>query len=647
MVLAKPRATTRQASSQAQPKRSDTSAATVPRGRDVIFQYLADAGVTRLFGVPGTNEIPIIDGTKDSRYHIEYVPCLHENIAMGAAMGYARASGKPGVVELHVTPGVGHGLGNLFNAAKSRVPMIVLCGQQHSELLLQEPLLASDLVRVARQYTKWAYEVRSVNELPMAMQRAVKTALTPPTGPVLLSIPWEFTVQQVGYQTTPKVTKIATGAAGDAAAIKQAAEILAAARHPVIVAGDGVGAANAWKQLGALAEQIGAPVYCEQLGSYLNFPNSDHHWQGELPNTQKDMQAVLDPHDTAFLCGFNGQAQLVVFKWSDGPLIPTTLTQVYLHDDPWEIGKNYYGDCAILGDIAATLPLITKQVPKAAKYDAAAVAERNKNLHAYGASRDTHLREYAEVVLSGARDQGSDVIPADQVAMELRSLQDNKVITKPITLVNEAISDTTAFQAYLEFDSPNSYLAAEGGSLGYSMPASIGVKLAVGDSRMVINAVGDGSTLFYPHTWWTTYGQQLPILYLITNNLEYKTLIVGLDAIKTAYRWTPTAAADYLQLDANPVDFVALATAFRIDAARVSRPAELTAALTTAVHVVQQKRKPYVLEIMTDRSIKPVSAGHNGSPKSRARAAELTFPRLDTYFANMGGIREYDTFGPA
>ena len=654
MAVTKSRTTVRKASGQAQAQRVTSSNTTpVVRGRDVIFQYLADAGVTRLFGVPGTNEIPIIDGTKDSQYDIEYVPCLHENIAMGAAMGYARTSGKPGVVELHVTPGIGHGLGNLFNAAKSRVPVIVLCGQQHSELLLQEPLLASDLVRVARQYTKWAYEIRSANELPMAMQRAVKTAMTPPMGPVFLSIPWEFTIEPVSYKTTPKVTKIATGAAGDAAAVKQAGELLGSATNPVIVAGDGVGAANAWKQLAALAQQIGAPVYSEQLGSYLNFPSSNFHWQGELPPDQKTMQKVLEPHDTAFLCGFNGQAQLVVFKWADGPLIPASLTQVYLHDDPWEIGKNYYGDSAILGDIAATLPLITRQVSKAAKYDAAAVAVRNEKLRKQADQRDRKLQEFAKAVRFAADEHRTNVIRGEQIAIELRRLQDSHTISKPVTLVNEAISDTPAFQAYLDYDSPNSYLAAEGGSLGYSMPASLGVKLAVGDTRLVINAVGDGSTLFYPHTWWTTYGQKLPILYLITNNLEYKTLIAGLKVIGDTYRWTPTGAADYLRLDANPVDFVALAHAFRIDAARVSEPAQLADALKTAVQAVEQKHKPYVLEIMTDRTLPPPQPQSNGSRKTRtvptgsAETTDLTFPRLDTYFASIGGIREYDTIGPA
>src|SRR5690349_13499420 len=106
-------------------------------GRDVVYDYLRDLGVRYMFGVPGVNEIPLIDGTSVAENDVTYVPCLHENIAVGAAMGYARASGKPGVVVLHVTPGAAHGIGNLFNAYRSRIPLVVLCSQQHSELILQ------------------------------------------------------------------------------------------------------------------------------------------------------------------------------------------------------------------------------------------------------------------------------------------------------------------------------------------------------------------------------------------------------------------------------------------------------------------------------------------------------------------------------
>src|SRR5262245_2437449 len=299
--------------------------------RDYVFDILRELDIRYLFGVPGTNEIPIIDGCSLKQNRVTYIECLHENIAIGAAMGYAHMTGKPGVMLVHVTPGIGHSLGNLFNAWRSRTPLVILCCQQHNELVTQEPLLASNVVQVASQYTKWAHELRSWEEMPMVLQRAFKEALAPPTGPVFVALPWEFTIHAIGPDDRVRgVTRIASHFTGDAAAVQQAAAVLAKAQKPVIIAGDGVGYANAWPELQKLAALLGAPVYLQGFSSLANFPNDDDHWQGELPGDQQQTQQRLKPHDVAFLCGFAAQAQVAVFKYADGPLIPSSIRQIYL-----------------------------------------------------------------------------------------------------------------------------------------------------------------------------------------------------------------------------------------------------------------------------------------------------------------------------
>ncbi|MGZ5433734.1 MAG: thiamine pyrophosphate-binding protein, partial [Thermoanaerobaculia bacterium] len=135
--------------------------------RDYLFDILRELGIKQIFGVPGTNEIPIIDGTEIPSNGVTYVECLHENIAIGAAMGSARMTGLPGILLVHITPGIGHSIGNLFNAYKSQVPLIVLCAQQQNELVTQEPILASNLVDLAKQFTKWAHEIRAPEEIPL------------------------------------------------------------------------------------------------------------------------------------------------------------------------------------------------------------------------------------------------------------------------------------------------------------------------------------------------------------------------------------------------------------------------------------------------------------------------------------------------
>jgi benzoylformate decarboxylase len=573
-------------------------------GRDVVYAYLRDLKVQYLFGVPGTNEIPLIDGTNVDENHVKYIPCMHENIAVGAAMGYARASGKPGVVELHVTPGAAHGIGNLFNAYKAHIPVVILCAQQHSTLLAQEPLLASDLVQVARQYTKWAYEVRFPAELPLVLQRAFKEALSPPMRPVFLSIPWDFTIApvplQAGETDDVHVTRVGRHYVGDAPTVERAARMLAEAKNPIIVVGDGTGAAGAWADMRELAELVGAPVYAEALQSYINFPNGpeEYHWLGELPQTQQRMQEVFAPHDVAFFCGYNAQAQVLVFDYAKGPMIPPGVRQIQLHDDPWEIGKNGFVEAAILGDIGVTLPVLRDAAASEQGEDAKkAAAARNAALKEGHRARRDALQNRIELLI--ARDP-SELSTGVDIALELEKLKPKE---PRLMLSNEAVSDVQAFETFLMYDGPEDYFFGVGGSLGFSMPAALGMKLAMRDARTVVNVVGDGSALFYPHTWWTAAKYELPILFVITNNREYKTLRMGLDALAAILGWKPTgdpdAATWYLKLHDPLMSFVAVAATFGIEGALVETVGDLPAGLQHGLEVVAGGN-PFVLEVLTE-----------------------------------------------
>lgn len=610
--------------------------------RDVIFDYLHALEIDYLFGVPGTNEIPIIDGTNHDgpktdgarlpSSEINYIPCLHENIALGAAMGYARMSGKPGVVMLHVTPGVGHALGNLFNAYKSHIPLLILCGQQHSKLVLQEPLLFSDTVRVAEQYTKWSYEVRVPEELPLVMQRALKLAITPPMGPVFLSIPWDYTIQPVKQYTpgSAQVTRISTDITGSPKALEKAAMLLRASVSnnvpPVIIVGDGVGAANAWNEVQSIAEKTGAFVFAEGLSSMMNYPPGDFHFMGELPSLQQEMQQAilhpaegLDPHpvpapptEVVLLCGFNAQAQIVAYDYDKGPLIPTEIKHViYVHNDPWEIGKNRYGEAAVLGDIKLSLEALTKLLPA----QLAGTTQNTQRVKAIFEGRQQVFHAYVDQCVQRGDGSTSALVEQEEtidgvvVAKVLGEIQQEQRLDD-LVLVNEAISDAGGFQRYLKYTHPTSYFCVEGGSLGYSMPASLGIKLAVRNKHLVVNVVGDGSALFYPHTWWTAYKFNLPILYLITNNREYKTLKIGLQEIGKLYNWHTSRAADYLDMHQPPlVDFQKIAASFDIEHSKIATRNQDTVknALRNAIKYVLEKEKPYVLEIMTNPTLPDAS----------------------------------------
>jgi benzoylformate decarboxylase len=166
------------------------------------------------------------------------------------------------------------------------------------------------------------------------------------------------------------------------------------------------------------------------------------------------------------------------------------------------------------------------------------------------------------------------------------------------------------------------------------MPASLGLKLGAGADRTVVNVVGDGSALFYPHTWWTTRKFDLPILYVITNNREYKTLLLGLELVEKIYDWQPSGDPWYLHLEKPPMSFVGLAAPFGIDGTLVSQLGELEAGLQKGLDAVEGGQ-PYVVEVLTDPSLQP--------PKPP--------PRLDALLAskeeNGERDRRFDHLGPA
>jgi benzoylformate decarboxylase len=608
--------------------------------RDYLFDILRELGIRHIFGVPGTNEIPLIDGTSYPENDVTYIECLHENIAIGAAMGAARMTGLPGVLVVHVTPGIAHSIGNLFNAARSHMPLVIICCQQQNELVTQEPLLASNVVDLAKQYTKWAHEVRAAEEIPLVLQRAFKEAMAPPNGPVFVSIPWEFTMRRIGDHDRVKgVTRISPHFTGDPAAVAQAAQRLAQAKAPLIVLGDAAGYADAWPELQELAELLGAPVLQQTLSSVANFPNDDYHWQGELPGAQQPMQSIFAEHDVAFLCGFGAQAQVTVFRYADGPLIPAGVELVYLTNNTWDIGKNFYGETAVFGDIKATVPLLNELI----RQNPSAGAEaRNKTMRQLAAQRRQAWVAYEEQAL-----QQQDEIWAVTLAAALRDEIQARDLARQFVYVHEAISDPAPFQYLLPFTpeaaAPTSYYCVAGGSLGWSMPASLGVRLAGRgwqgiEPKLVINAVGDGSSLFYPQVWWTAAHRQLGVLYIITNNFEYHTLQLGLTQVTNmyqsdpAYGWYPkTTDPEYLRLERPKLDFVALANAFGVKGGEVvTQAAEVAAAVRRGIEHILTTGESFVLDVHITPSTPPANpkASERYTAQPRLNYARQAQPRL-------------------
>src|SRR2546428_3349918 len=208
----------------------------------VLMQVLRSAGVRYLFGNPGTTELPFLDALADSG--LEYVLGLQEATAVAAADGYAPGAGTIGVVNVRVAPGLANGLSILHSAARAKTPLIVTAAQQDTRFLMDAPILAADLVRMAEQFTKWAYEIRRAEEAPQALRRALKVALTSPTGPVFLSLPMDL-MRGVVEDAAEGPPPVAIRTRPEPSAVESAARPPVGARAPRGFAGDGVGGSGA------------------------------------------------------------------------------------------------------------------------------------------------------------------------------------------------------------------------------------------------------------------------------------------------------------------------------------------------------------------------------------------------------------------
>src|SRR5258705_4149113 len=158
------------------------------RGKNVFMESLIGHGISHIFGNPGTTESPILDALLDYP-QLRYIVTLHEGVAVGAGSYYAKATGKPAVVNVHVAPGLGNALGMLYNAFKARVPLVVTAGQQDTRLRLRGPVLGHDLVAMAAPLTKWSVQVERADEFALIVHRALKIATDPPAGPGFLALP--------------------------------------------------------------------------------------------------------------------------------------------------------------------------------------------------------------------------------------------------------------------------------------------------------------------------------------------------------------------------------------------------------------------------------------------------------------------------
>src|SRR5215470_6610477 len=549
-------------------------------GKQAFLQILKQEGVSVMFGNPGTTELPLMDGLAREP-GIHYVLALQEAVAIAMADAYAQASGGLAAVNVHVAPGLGNAMGMLYDAQKSGAPMLLTAGQHDQSFTATEPILWADLPPVARPFVKWATEVRRLEDLPRLVRRATKTALAQPTGPVFLSLPVDVLNAERDLDLGGP-TRVSSRTVGDREAVDRAARLLARAERPFIIAGDAVAHSDALAELVEVAELIGAPVALEGVSSTCSFPFTHPLYAGPMPRLGPDIYAVLMRHDLVLSVG----ADLFTLSLpSEVEPMPPGMTVVHLDVDPWELGKNYPAEVAIVGDPKATLPELSEAIRRHTSAAGHPGAARRRE-----AARVAHERSRAELAQRAA-----DL--ASAVPVSPLSLVHALAASAPpeAVIVDEAISSSHGIRQFFRCADPKSFFSLRGGGIGWGLPAALGVKLALRD-RPVIALVGDGSAMYTNQALWTAARESLAVVYVIFNNASYRILKQRTHALKGF------SAQDDLyvgmDLDRPSIDFVGLAKSLGVSGEHVEKSGEVPKALDRGL----ASGGPYLIDVRLDSS---------------------------------------------
>lgn len=515
--------------------------------REAVLRLLSDFGMTRLFGNPGSTELPLF---RDLPPAFDYVLGLQECVAIGMADGFAQATRNAAFVNLHSAAGVGHAMGNVFTAFRNRTPLVITAGQQARSMLQHEPFLfATQATELPKPYVKWSCEPARAQDVPAAIARAYYIAMQPPRGPVFVSVP----VDDWDQLTEPLAARaLSSEVRGDAAGLQQVAQALDAARRPVFVVGPEVDREQAWGPMVELAERHQARVWVSPMSPRCSFPESHPLFAGFLPAGREAIVQRLAGHDVVLGIG----APVFTYHTEGfGPHLPEGTSFYQLTEDP---------------DLCAWTP-VGHAVRTSVRFgleDLLALSRPPRREPPPGRAVPPRLDERGPLSVAFLMQTLAAVRPADAVVVE------------------EAPSSRPTMQAHLPFDMPDSFHTCASGGLGHGLPAAVGVALARAPRR-TLALIGDGSAMYAIQGLWSAATLKLPITFVIINNHRYQALddfakVFGID------RPVGTTLAG--------LDFVSLAAGMGVPGRRITQAAELAAALQGSF----ETPSPTLIEVVVD-----------------------------------------------
>ena len=518
--------------------------------KDATFNLLRAFGIRKMFGNPGSTELPFLSDWPDD---IDYVLGLQEASVIGMADGYAQATRNAGFVNLQSGAGVGNALGNIYTAHRNQTPLVITAGQQARSILpLQAFLYAERASEFPRPYVKYSVEPARAEDVPAAIARAYYVAMQPPCGPTFVSIPiddWTRPTQPV------EARQVSRELGPDPAAMKALGAALNDSKRPAFVVGPGVDRAEAVELMVRVAEKARASVWVSPFSARCSFPERHPQFAGFLHASPGQLSDALRGHDLVVVIGapvftFHVEGHASIF---DGA---TTIFQIT--DDPTAAAVTPSGS-SIVATMKPALAMLLDLLPETKR------------------------------VIPAGRALLPAPTAADPIPVEFLLDSLFHAMPKDAALVEEAPSHRPAMQKFMPMRGQDSFYTMSSGGLGYGLPAAVGISLGRPGVRTVC-LIGDGSAMYSIQALWTAAQRKLPLTVVVINNAGYGAMRSFSQVMQV--RNVPG-------LDLPDIDFVKIAEGMGCDAVRVNKASELAPALKRGL----AHKGVSLIEVMVDSAV--------------------------------------------
>jgi benzoylformate decarboxylase len=525
------------------------------------YDLLRALGLNTIFGNPGSTEQPFL---KNFPADFQYVLGLQEASAVAMADGFAQATGRPALVNLHTSAGTGNGMGNIMTAFLNKTPLIITAGQQTREMILCDPMLTNrDETMLPRPYVKWAYQPVRAQDVPGAIMRGYALALQPPAGPVYVSIPLDDWDQPA---LGPAVVRtVSARFAPDGERLREFAKRISAAKKVALIYGAEIERSGGWDAGVAFAEKLRAPVFHAPNTERPSFPETHPLFQGMLPIAIGPLSDRLKGHELAVVIG---APVFRYYPYVPGSVLPPGCELLQVTSDPSDAAGALIGD-SLLGDAKLALEALLELVEDGSSRAAPKSLQIPRTLPSPPNSPLTASEVYAAL---------SELRPENAI------------------IVQESPSNVMDLAMWWPTIKPASYYTFASGGLGWNAPAAVGIALAqrkLGTTRPVVAVIGDGSLQYSVQCLASAAQHKLKVIYIVPCNGEYA-ILKEFAMLEN----TPNVPA----LDLPALDIVSTAKGFGCNAVAAGTREEIQAAFSKALATAG----PTVIAIPIKHQIRPL-----------------------------------------